>query len=92
MNSELQQNETDMSHVDKAAFVDGLTHDELYYANRFNETTEDDQSYDVSKPMMKRLSELGLVVHKGGGYYEQTDLMHHVRNILETRLVELKLN
>ena len=41
-------------------------------ALRFIETCEDGEGYDVPKPMMKRLAELGLVVHKGGGWYEGT--------------------
>lgn len=52
-----------------------MTIDEKLAAARFNETCEDCEGYDVSKPMMRRLSERGLVQYKGGGYYEQTALM-----------------
>ena len=52
-----------------------MTFGEVHAAHRFNETCEDGEGYDVKKPMMNRLEELGLVVHKGCGYYEQTDLM-----------------
>lgn len=55
--------------------LSGMTIDQKFAAARFNETTEDGQEYDVSKAMMKELCEIGLVVHKGAGYYEQTDLM-----------------
>ncbi len=57
--------------------------DEKLAAARFNETTEDSEGYDVDKKMMRRLSCIGLVSHKGGGYYEQTDLMLAARDSLD---------
>lgn len=50
-----------------------LTPEERKAALRFCETCQDGEGYDVPKPMMKRLAELGLVVYKGFGRYEQTD-------------------
>lgn len=60
---------------DMSGLLSAMTDAEKKAAARFNETTEDGEGYDVSKPMMRRLRELGLVRHCGGGYYEQTDLM-----------------
>jgi len=48
-------------------------------ALRFCETCEDSQGYDVPKPMMKRLTELGLVVHKGAGVYQGTSLLDRLQ-------------
>lgn len=50
-----------------------LTPDEREAALRFCETCQDDEGYDVPKPMMKRLAELGLVKYKGFGRYQQTE-------------------
>jgi len=50
-----------------------LTPDEHKAALRFCETCQDGEGYDVSKPMMKRLAQLGLVVDEGRGRYKQTD-------------------
>lgn len=50
-----------------------LTLEERAAALRFCETCQDDEGYDVPRPMMKRLAELGLVEYKGFGRYEQTD-------------------
>jgi len=49
-----------------------ITPEEQASAIRFIETTEDGEGYDVPKPMMKRLAELGLVIYKGFGVYEGT--------------------
>lgn len=50
------------------------TDEEKKAALRFLECCEDPHAggHDVPKPMMKRLAELGLVAHKGGGWYEGT--------------------
>ena len=50
-----------------------LTDDELTAFLRFDETTADDQSYDIEKPMMRRLAEIGLVFRKFGAYYQTTE-------------------
>ena len=56
-----------------------LTEEEKKAALRFCETCEDGEGYDVPKPMMKRLKELGLVVHKGGGWYEGTPALEQLQ-------------
>lgn len=40
---------------------------------RFNETTEDDQSYDISTTMRTELRQLGLIRHAGGSRFTATD-------------------
>lgn len=59
-----------------------MTDEEKKAAARFNETSEDGEGYDVKKPMMRRLSDLGLVSHCGGGWYEQTDSMMDMEDAL----------
>jgi hypothetical protein len=49
-----------------------LTADEREALERFHETWEDDQGYDVPKPMMKRLAKLGVVYSEGFGRYGMT--------------------
>lgn len=49
-----------------------LSPDELAAFNRFCECCEDDEGYDVSKGMMKKLSEIGLVRFAGFGRYTTT--------------------
>jgi hypothetical protein len=49
-----------------------LTADEREALERFHETWEDDQGYDVPKPMMKRLAKLGVVYGEGFGRYGMT--------------------
>lgn len=49
-----------------------LTPEERAAALRFCETCQDNEGYDVSKLMMKRLAVLGLVTYKSFGRYEQT--------------------
>jgi hypothetical protein len=49
-----------------------LTTDEREALERFHETWEDDQGYDVPKPMMKRLAKLGVVYSEGFGRYGMT--------------------
>lgn len=63
--------------------LSAMTAAEKKAAARFNETCEDNEGYDVPKPMMKRLAELGLVKHKGGGWYEQTDAMLELQDKLK---------
>lgn len=56
------------------------TEAELKDAHRFMETCKDGEGYDVPKERMKRLSEIGLVRHCGGGYYEATDKLQELLN------------
>jgi hypothetical protein len=63
----------------KWAVALALTDDEKKAALRFCETCEDSEGYDVPKAMMKRLAELGLVVHKGGGWYEGTPALEQLQ-------------
>jgi hypothetical protein len=56
-----------------------LTDNERKAALRFCETCEDGEGYDVPKKMMKRLAELGLVLHLGGGYYEGTNALNELQ-------------
>ena len=57
-------------------FMNKYTPEEIKAAHRFMETCEDGEGYDVPKQMMRRLAEIGLVRHVGGGYYEATEQMH----------------
>ncbi|WP_371763345.1 hypothetical protein [Massilia sp.] len=50
-----------------------LNADELAALRRFNETCEDGEGYDVPKPMMRRLSEIGVVQRLSGAYYHVTE-------------------
>lgn len=63
--------------------LQAMTEEEKGWALRFCLTCDDGEGYDVPKPMMKRLAVLGLVKHKGGGWYEQTDLILEIRDALE---------
>lgn len=56
-----------------------LSEDELAAAMRFCETCEDGEGYDVPKPMMKRLAELGLVVYCHFGRYAGTPLLDRLQ-------------
>ena len=46
-----------------------LTDDERKAFERFNETCEDGEGYDVPKTMMKRLAEIGVIHHTSRGIY-----------------------
>ena len=46
-----------------------LTNEDRKAFERFNETTEDGEGYDVPKPMMKRLAEIGVVYSAGFGRF-----------------------
>lgn len=46
-----------------------LTAGEREALERFNETCEDGEGYDVPKPMMRRLAEIGVVHHLSRGIY-----------------------
>lgn len=61
-----------------------ITEEERKAALRFCETCEDGEGYDVPKLMMKRLAALGLVVHKGGGWYEGTPALDALQAEAET--------
>lgn len=63
----------------KGAVAMALTDEEKKAALRFCETCEDGEGYDVPKSMMKRLAQLGLVVHKGGGWYEGTPALEQLQ-------------
>lgn len=66
--------------VDAALDEHGMiTDEEKKAALRFWETSEDGEGYDVPQPMMKRLAVLGLVVHKGGGWYEGTPALEKLQ-------------
>lgn len=69
-----------------------ITHDEAKAAVRFCDTCDDDEGYDVPKSMMKRLAGLKLVEHKGGGYYQQTELLLDSREALERMVANTDLN
>lgn len=60
--------------------------EEIRAATRFCENCDDNEGYDVPKPMMKRLAELGLVVDKKFGRYEQTTLLLDLREALAAEL------
>lgn len=65
-----------------------LSDEERDAALRFIETTEDDEGYDVPKPMMRRLAAAGLVQHLGGGYYQGTALLDRFQAFCETNDIE----
>lgn len=65
-----------------------LSDEERDAALRFIETTEDDEGYDVPKPMMRRLAAAGLVQHLGGGYYQGTALLDRFQEFCETNDIE----
>lgn len=46
--------------------------DEMAALERFHECAMDGEGYDVSKEMMQRLAEIGLVRRRSGNYYEHT--------------------
>lgn len=77
-----QQGGTEAAGRDSSVLLSAMTDTEKKAAARFNETTEDGEGYDVPKPMMRRLRELGLVRHCGGGWYEQTTLMQELEDAL----------
>lgn len=66
--------------------VQPLSPEEIRVAIRFCETCDDDEGYDVPRPMMKRLEVLGLVVDKKFGRFEQTDLLLDIRDALEAEV------
>ncbi len=53
--------------------VPNLTVEERGALERFNETCEDGEGYDVPKQMMKRLAEIGVVNHTSRGIYFITE-------------------
>lgn len=50
-----------------------ISDDEMAALRRFWECATDDEGYDVSKRMMQRLADMGLVQRKSGAYYMSTD-------------------
>lgn len=64
-------------YIDRAALAQpepvSSTPEELAAFLRFDETTGDDGSYDIEKPMMRRLAEIGLVYRKFASYYQTTE-------------------
>lgn len=64
-----------------------LTAEELEAFERFCETCEDDEGYDVPKPMMKRLAAIGVIRRCWGNWYETTDIGSalHAERIEATR-------
>ena len=64
---------------------DPLTDEEKQAALRFLECCEDSDSggHDVPKQMMKRLAVLGLVEHKGGGWYDGTAALSQLQTELQ---------
>lgn len=61
-----------------------LTEQELKAALRFYATTEDGEGYDVRKPMMKRLAELGLVNKHPFGRYSVADSLERLKDEHDT--------
>jgi hypothetical protein len=47
--------------------------DERQSFERFNETCADGEGYDVPKPMMRRLAEIGVIYHMSRGIYGITE-------------------
>lgn len=55
-----------------------LTPEERAAFERFHETWEDNEGYDVPKEMMRRLTEVGVVHHITAGRYDITKFGHYV--------------
>lgn len=55
-----------------------LSADERWALERFQETTNDSEGYDVPKGMMRRLAEIGVVHHTSRGIYGITKFGHAV--------------
>jgi len=53
-----------------------MSEDEREAFERFNETCEDGEEYDVPKTMMKRLAEIGVIHHTSRGIYGITKFGH----------------
>jgi hypothetical protein len=51
----------------------GLTNDERKALERFTETCDDGEGYDVPKQIMQRLAQIGVVHHTSGGVYSTTE-------------------
>jgi hypothetical protein len=68
-----------------------LTDEERAAALRFISTCEDGEGYDVPKPMMRRLSELGLVEHLGGGWYEGTAALNALQDETEAAAIAAQI-
>ena len=51
----------------------GLTNDERKALERFTDTCDDGEGYDVPKQMMQRLAQIGVVNHTSGGIYSTTE-------------------
>lgn len=62
-----------------------ITHEELKALERFKETTDDGEGYDVPKPMMKRLADIGLVNHITANIYGLSDFGHIVLETVEAQ-------
>ena len=69
--------------AEKTNLLQAMSDEEKAAALRFCETCDDDEGYDVPRPMMKRLETRGLVIDKLFGRFEQTDLLLDVRDDLE---------
>ena len=53
-----------------------LSDDERKAFQRFYETWDDGEGYDVPKPMMKRLAQIGVIHHISRGLYDITKFGH----------------
>ncbi len=60
--------------------VEWMDEDERKAFERFNETSEDGEGYDVPKQMMKRLAQIGVVHHTSGGIYGVTEFGNWMLN------------
>ena len=65
--------------------INSMTEGEIHAALRFCNLCDDNEGYDIPRKMMNRLAQLGLVEYKGFGYFEQTDLLLDIRDILQRR-------
>lgn len=59
-----------------------LLPDDMQALQRFCETSEDSQPYDVPKDGMRRLAELGVVQWRGASRYSMTAFGQHVLDLL----------
>jgi hypothetical protein len=73
----------DLLEVLEVQMIETMTDGEKKAALRFCDTCDDNEGYDVPRPMMKRLEALGLVIDKKFGRFEQTDTLLEIREALE---------
>lgn len=79
-----QQDKIELSkRVAESVVIDFITDEYIKDLVRFNETTEDDNSYDLPKIKILALRKAGLVAHTSAGVYMLTDFGVAILKCLE---------